>query len=237
MSLTEAVFEVFRSNPQPFEPPLQPLRSIDVLSQEGLMEDRSVVGSSTVFVGEYQREVESVVFENQSLRGSLDTRSDITASVSNGIGDLSGQMAVCNGHGGSGRTSPAKEGIAMENTALRTRLGPPSAEEIGNSGPSRIPVEESRSRFDSEELLWRESLSRTPDLPYRGVEYANERKCEGANSVEAHSNGGPVGGYIDEKYDRSLPMLWPPPRACTVLRSEVCRVPPKVTVSQDRYSL
>lgn len=228
MSLTETVFEVFRSNPPPFEPPQQPLRSIDVLSQGSVMEDRSLAGSSTVFAGEHQREVESVVFENQSLRGSFDEKSDTTASGSNGIGDLSGHMVACNGHAGNGSTSQGKEGTAVENTALRTRLGPSSsAEENGSSGLSRTPVEESKSCLDSEELLWRESLSRTPDLPYTGIEYGNE----------AHSNGGPVGGHINEKYDRSLPMLWPPPRACTVLRSEVCRVPPKVTVNQDRCSV
>lgn len=200
------------------------------------MEDRGLVGSSTVFVGEHQREEESFVSENQSLRGSFDEKSDITASVSDGIRDLSGHVAACNGHGGSGSTSQVKEGIATEDTALRTRLGPP-AEEIGSNGPSRTPVADTRSCLDSEEVLWRESLSRTPDLPYRGVVYGNERKCDGADGVEAHADGGPVGGYIDDKSDRSLPMLWPPPRACTVLRSEVCRVPPKVTVSQHRCSL
>lgn len=48
--------------------------------------------------------------------------------------------------------------------------------------------------------------------------------------LEAGVPGG-IGGVGEDKTERALPMLWPPPKSCVVVRDEVCRVPPQVVVS------
>lgn len=63
---------------------------------------------------------------------------------------------------------------------------------------------------------------------------AEERKRESDNESKTPpiAPGIPRGAAGDDggNPERALPMLWPPPKSCTVLRDDVCRIPAHVVV-------
>lgn len=53
------------------------------------------------------------------------------------------------------------------------------------------------------------------------------------DSASSKHSPEPATGGAGAQSVPAMPMLWPPPRSCTVLRSEVCRIPSQVVVSWE----
>ena len=93
---------------------------------------------------------------------------------------------------------------------------------VGNGGAENHGEENARGVDDRE---------RSTPQPGRIFDGANNHGGGGGGgSLAGEENNANIGGQ-----GRALPMLWPPPRACTVLRDEKCQIPSQIVVRWKRW--